>query len=77
VLEALSMVDGVVVFDDETPVRALEELRPHLFVKGGDYAGMELPERVAMAQWGGEVVIVPFVGGYSTTRLVDGASRAS
>jgi rfaE bifunctional protein nucleotidyltransferase chain/domain len=77
VLEALSMVDGVVVFDEETPVRALEELRPQLFVKGGDYAGVDMPERAAMARWDGEVVIVPFVGGYSTTRLVDEASRAS
>jgi rfaE bifunctional protein nucleotidyltransferase chain/domain len=77
VLEALSMVDGVVVFEEETPVQALERLRPQLFVKGGDYAGVDLPERAAMAQWGGDVVIVPFVGGHSTTRLVHEASRAS
>jgi bifunctional ADP-heptose synthase (sugar kinase/adenylyltransferase) len=77
VLEALSMVDAVVVFDEDTPVEALGALRPHLFVKGGDYAGVELPERAAMARWGGEAVTVPFVEGYSTTRLVDEASRAS
>jgi rfaE bifunctional protein nucleotidyltransferase chain/domain/rfaE bifunctional protein kinase chain/domain len=73
VLEALGCVDAVVVFDEATPVAALGELRPHVWVKGGDYAGEELPEAAALRRWGGRAVVVPFVEGRSTTRLIEEA----
>jgi D-beta-D-heptose 7-phosphate kinase/D-beta-D-heptose 1-phosphate adenosyltransferase len=71
VLRALECVDEVVVFDDDTPVRALRRLRPDVFVKGGDYSATQIPETEAMASWGGIVVTVPFVDGRSTTRILD------
>jgi D-beta-D-heptose 7-phosphate kinase/D-beta-D-heptose 1-phosphate adenosyltransferase len=70
VLRSLSCVDDVIVFDDDTPVSALRTLRPQIFVKGGDYAGAELPETHVMAEWGGLVVTVPYLAGRSTTELV-------
>jgi len=75
VLRALGAVDAVAVFDEDTPVRLLGALRPHLFVKGGDYALGELPEARAMAAWGGQVVILPYLGGRSTTALLQRATR--
>src|SRR5579871_2192375 len=54
-LHGLNSVDAVHVFDEDTPVAALEELRPHLFVKGGNYTGADSPEAEAMSHWGGEV----------------------
>jgi rfaE bifunctional protein nucleotidyltransferase chain/domain/rfaE bifunctional protein kinase chain/domain len=77
VLLALDCVDDVVVFDEDTPVEALERLRPDLFVKGGDYAVADLPEARAMATWGGTAVTVPYLSGRSTTRLVTEAARRS
>jgi rfaE bifunctional protein nucleotidyltransferase chain/domain/rfaE bifunctional protein kinase chain/domain len=77
VLLALDCVDDVVVFDEDTPVEALERLRPDLFVKGGDYAVADLPEARAMAAWGGTAVTVPYLSGRSTTRLVTEAVRRS
>jgi D-beta-D-heptose 7-phosphate kinase / D-beta-D-heptose 1-phosphate adenosyltransferase len=71
VLLGLSAVDAVVVFDEDTPVPVLRRLRPDVFVKGGDYSGADLPERRAMEEWGGELVLVPYVDGRSTTRLVE------
>jgi rfaE bifunctional protein nucleotidyltransferase chain/domain len=71
VLRSLACVDDVVVFDDDVPVAALRELRPHIFVKGGDYAFTSIPEADLMATWGGVVVTVPFVSGRSTTRIVE------
>ena len=71
VLRALECVDEVVVFDDDTPVRALRRLRPDVFVKGGDYSAADIPETATMSAWGGIVVTVPFVDGRSTTRIVD------
>jgi bifunctional ADP-heptose synthase (sugar kinase/adenylyltransferase) len=66
-------VDAVVVFDEETPSTALERVRPDVWVKGGDYAGAELPESAVLRRWGGRAVVVPFVEGRSTTRLIEEA----
>lgn len=70
VLSGLRSVDAVVVFDDDTPERTLETIRPDIWVKGGDYAGTELPEAPLVRSWGGEVVTVPYLPGRSTTRLL-------
>ena len=73
VLGALACVDAVVVFDEDTPERALEALRPHVWAKGGDYRGVELPEAQTLRGWGGRVVLLPFLEGRSTTRLIEQA----
>jgi D-beta-D-heptose 7-phosphate kinase/D-beta-D-heptose 1-phosphate adenosyltransferase len=68
---ALKPVDFVTLFEEDTPEALIAELQPHVLVKGGDYA----PEQVAGAElvrsWGGEVVIVPYVEGYSTSGIVE------
>jgi D-beta-D-heptose 7-phosphate kinase/D-beta-D-heptose 1-phosphate adenosyltransferase len=74
VLRALGCVDEVLVFDEDTPEKALELLRPHLWVKGGDYRGSKLPEEEALRRWGGRAVLVPFVEGRSTTRIIEEAA---
>ena len=71
VLRALACVDAVAVFDEDTPETVLERLRPDLFAKGGDYALGELPEASLVARWGGQAVILPYVEGRSTTRLLE------
>jgi rfaE bifunctional protein nucleotidyltransferase chain/domain len=70
VLEALRCVDGVVVFAEDTPVRVLERLRPDVWVKGGDYALQELPETPVVQSWGGQVVLLPYVAGRSSSGLL-------
>jgi rfaE bifunctional protein nucleotidyltransferase chain/domain/rfaE bifunctional protein kinase chain/domain len=74
VLAALGCVDAVEIFDEDTPVEALRRLRPDLWVKGGDYAVADLPEAQVLAEWGGRAVVLPYVEGRSTTRLIEGAS---
>ena len=71
VLRALAAVDAVVVFDEDTPEAVLARFRPDVFAKGGDYALDELPEGRLLARWGGEVVLLPYVEGRSTTRLLE------
>jgi len=71
VLGALDAVDAVMVFDEDTPAQALERLRPDVFAKGGDYAGRELPEAEVLERHGGDVVVLPYVAGRSTTRLIE------
>ncbi|MFI5908035.1 PfkB family carbohydrate kinase [Dactylosporangium sp. NPDC051541] len=74
-LEALSCVDAVVVFDEPTPEATLAWLRPDIWVKGGDYTdgGPALPEAGLVKQWGGQTVIVPYLDGRSTTGLISTA----
>ena len=73
VLRALRGVDAVLVFGEDEPSQALERLRPDVWVKGGDYAVADLPEAEALASWGGRIVLVPYVAGRSTTKLIEEA----
>jgi D-beta-D-heptose 7-phosphate kinase/D-beta-D-heptose 1-phosphate adenosyltransferase len=75
VLAALDCVDAVLTFDEDTPVQALERLRPHLFAKGADYAVADLPEAHTLARWGGEAVVLPYLQGRSSSRLMEEAVR--
>ena len=73
VLSALGCVDAVMVFDEETPTALLERLRPDLWVKGGDYGPLELPEASQVRGHGGPGLLLPYLEGRSTTRLVQRA----
>ncbi len=70
-LDALSMIDMIVSFDEATPVALIQALKPDIHVKGGDYQPDALPEYPVVKRYGGEVRILSFVEGLSTTRLVD------
>jgi rfaE bifunctional protein nucleotidyltransferase chain/domain len=69
-LLALGCVDAVAVFDDDTPLAVLSRLRPEVFAKGADYAISDLPESALLATWGGQAVVLPFLEGRSTSRMV-------
>ncbi|MBA9006101.1 D-glycero-beta-D-manno-heptose 1-phosphate adenylyltransferase [Thermomonospora cellulosilytica] len=71
VLGALDCVDAVLIFAERTPERLLERLRPDLWVKGADYASAELPEARIVRRHGGQVVLLPYLEGRSTSRLVE------
>ena len=71
VLAAFAAVDAVVIFGEETPLRLIEMLRPDVIVKGGDYTEESVVGAVQVRSWGGRVKIVPIVGGFSTTKLVE------
>jgi D-glycero-beta-D-manno-heptose 1-phosphate adenylyltransferase len=70
VVAALMSVDLVTWFDEDTPLQLVDELRPALLVKGGDYDMATLPETRLVESYGGRAEAIPFVDGYSTTALV-------
>ncbi len=76
VLCALQAVDAVLLFDEHTPVQLIGELRPDLYVKGGDYDIEKLPETALVRSWGAQALALPFVDGYSTTALVQRIQQA-
>lgn len=67
---ALECVDAVTLFEEDTPADLLQALLPDLLVKGGDYAVEEVAGGAAVQAAGGEVRILPFLPGYSTSDLV-------
>jgi len=71
VIAALQSVDLVTFFDEDTPVQLLAELKPGIYVKGGDYDMRTLAETRLVEAYGGRALAIPFVSGYSTTRLVE------
>jgi D-beta-D-heptose 7-phosphate kinase / D-beta-D-heptose 1-phosphate adenosyltransferase len=75
VLEALDCVDVVVPFEERTPEAVLARLRPDVFAKGGDYTLAGIPEAAVLATWGGQAVILPYLEGRSTTKLMEEVAR--
>ena len=65
------MVDGVVIFDEDTPIELIKKIKPNTHVKGGDYLAEKLPEYEIIKAYGGNVVIEAFLEGFSTSSIVD------
>ena len=69
-LAALAAVDAVVSFDADTPLALIEEIRPDVLVKGADYAESDIVGSTQVRSWGGDVVTIELVEGYSSTGLM-------
>ncbi len=69
-LDAIQYIDFVHSFSEETPVSLLEHIQPAIHVKGGDYVKENIPEYQAVKKYGGDVVIIPTMSGYSTTQTI-------
>jgi D-beta-D-heptose 7-phosphate kinase/D-beta-D-heptose 1-phosphate adenosyltransferase len=70
VLAALEAVDLVVIFEEDTPIRLIERVKPNVLVKGGDYTRDQVVGHEVVAAHGGEVLLVDVLSGFSTTSVV-------
>lgn len=70
-LRALRSVDEVIIFDEMTPLRLIEELCPDVLIKGGDYEGREIVGATFVRARGGFVLFAPTVDGAGTTGLIE------
>ena len=79
VIAALQSVDHVVIFPELRVTRLIEQLRPAIYVKGGDYTTLSLnpEERAALEKVGAEVQILPFEPGYSTSKMISQIKKLS
>ncbi len=71
VIAGLECVDYVCIFDECTPCNAIAELKPDIFIKGGDYKGKQIPEMDVLSEYGGKVEYVSMVQGCSSTNIID------
>lgn len=69
-LAALTCVDYVVIFNELDPRNFLEQVKPHIHTKGGDYDPENLPETEIVRRNGGRVMVTPLVSGASTTNII-------
>ena len=75
-LAALTAVDAVVVFDEDTPHEIVTAIQPDVLVKGADWASDAIVGRDVVEARGGRVVRIPLAPGYSTTAILERARRA-
>ena len=75
ILSALACVDGVVVFDEDTPHDIITALQPDVLVKGADWAADAIVGRDVVEARGGRVVRVPIEAGHSTSALMEKIRR--
>ena len=71
VLAGLESVDCVVLFEQDTPLELVMELKPDVIAKGGDYSVDTIVGAREVVQWGGEAVVIPLTPGQSTTSIIE------
>jgi D-beta-D-heptose 7-phosphate kinase/D-beta-D-heptose 1-phosphate adenosyltransferase len=71
ILSGLECVNYVIIFDEPTPLELISLLQPHILVKGGDWTKESTVGKEVVERTGGEVVILPFVEGSSTSKLIE------
>jgi D-beta-D-heptose 7-phosphate kinase/D-beta-D-heptose 1-phosphate adenosyltransferase len=76
-LSALEMVDGIVIFDEDTPLALIKALKPDFLVKGGDWSPKDIVGAKEVEAYGGYVLSLPFEDGFSTTALIETIAKAS
>jgi D-beta-D-heptose 7-phosphate kinase/D-beta-D-heptose 1-phosphate adenosyltransferase len=76
-LQALSAVDAVVIFDEETPAAVIRAIQPDVLVKGADWAADQIVGRDTVEARGGKVVRIPVEQGWSTSAIVERIDRRS
>ena len=69
-LASLFFVDGVIAFEEDTPLNLIEALRPDVLVKGGDYTEDTIVGAPQVRSWGGRVEVLPYLDGHSSTGIL-------
>lgn len=71
ILSGLGCIDYVTIFDEETPYNLISSIIPHILVKGGDWTKETVVGKDIVEKAGGEVIVLPFVEGASTTNIIN------
>ena len=69
-LASFSFVDLLIGFSENTPIQLIESLKPHYLIKGGDYAEETIVGAREVKSWNGQVKIIPFESGYSSSHII-------
>ena len=75
ILESLRFVDEVIIFNEDDPLSLIKEIKPDILVKGGDYSLQEIIGADFVLTYGGEVEIIDYIDGYSSTSIIDESGK--
>lgn len=75
ILASLEFVDFVTIFDEETPLNLINEVRPDILAKGGDWKAEEIIGGNCVKSYGGRVAVINYLKGYSTTKLLNAIKK--
>lgn len=70
-LTAFTFVDAIIIFEEDTPLQIIKQVKPNILVKGGDYKAEEIVGAAHLKNYGGQVKIVPYLNGFSTSSIVN------
>lgn len=70
VLSSLEAVDAVIIFNEETPIKLIQKIKPHFLIKGNDYKLTEVVGHKEVAKWGGKVKLVELLAGRSSSNII-------
>lgn len=71
ILAGLECIDAVILFDEDTPYELIRFVQPDVLVKGNDYKAEEIVGYDIVSAKGGQVITIPLVQGFSTTKLIE------
>lgn len=77
IVAALEAVDFVVSFNEDTPLNLIKLLKPGLLIKGGDWKKREIVGKDVVESYGGKVMTLPFIKGYSSSKIIKEIARKS
>lgn len=75
ILESFRFVDEVRIFNEDDPLALIKEIKPNILVKGGDYSLQEIIGANFVLSYGGEVEIIDYIDGYSSTNIIDESGK--
>ena len=70
VLSSLEAVDAVIIFDEETPIKLIQRIKPNFLIKGSDYKLTEVVGHKEVTKWGGKVKLVELLAGRSSSNII-------
>jgi len=70
-MASLNFVDAVVLFDEDTPYKLIQAVKPDVLVKGSDYKPHEIVGADIVVKHGGKIETIDFLAGYSTTSIIE------
>ena len=70
VLAALEAIDAVILFDDNTPLELIKQVKPDVLAKGADYIEQDVVGGAEVKSWGGTVALIPLLPGRGTTSII-------
>ena len=68
-MASLYFVDAVILFEEETPFKLITRIKPNILIKGADYKIEDIVGGKETIAWGGEVITIPLIEGYSTSAI--------